>query len=105
MPPSQLRGVHAEVVDGIVSRSTASDAVSRVLAVAYLKGNSAVAIKEALMQVQYCYKFQSEKAEKGCPLKCGNVNWCLRVTCPVAEQRNVGAVNRGNGRLPKRLQR
>lgn len=85
-------GVHAEVVDGMVSRSTSTDATSKALAVLFLRGESE-ATDVALKQIQHCYKFQAEKTAKGCPEAAGNVNWCMRTTFLI-ESTDLAAVSR-----------
>ncbi|KID80894.1 hypothetical protein MGU_11689 [Metarhizium guizhouense ARSEF 977] len=93
MTKANCGGIHGEVVDGVVSRSTTSDASSQALAVIFLRGNSKATIEESLMQIQSCYKFQAEKSARGCPKGAGNVNWCFRITCPRPHGKGIEAIS------------
>ncbi|KAH7169861.1 hypothetical protein EDB81DRAFT_774023 [Dactylonectria macrodidyma] len=94
MTKANCAGIHAEVIDGTVSRSTTSEATSQALAVLFLRGSSEVTIEESLRQIRFCHAFQDEKTVKGCPEAAGNVNWCFRVTCPLPQPESINAISR-----------
>jgi hypothetical protein len=84
-------GIHAEVIDGIVSRSATSNAMSRALAVLFLRGDTEAAVDESLAQIKACHQFQDKKRAQGCPTDSGNVNWCFRVTYSTGLDNTIAA--------------
>jgi len=86
--------IHAEMVDGCVSRSTAADPPSKALAVTYLVGYSELAVTESLQQIEHCRAFEAEKTSRGCPVKSGMVRWCFRLAWPLKDENHVKGVAR-----------
>lgn len=55
------RGVHAEVVDGYIVRSTSSEPSSQAIAISLLEGGTFASVHEAIAQIKMCYDFEEQK--------------------------------------------
>ncbi|KAF2263681.1 hypothetical protein CC78DRAFT_465258 [Lojkania enalia] len=77
-------GVYADIVDGFITRSAASDPPSQALAVALLQGDTPNTVGESLKQIISCHQFQHLKATKLCSKNAGGVNWCFRLVAPLS---------------------
>jgi hypothetical protein len=76
-------GIHAQLVDGRISRTAASDPPSQALAVAYLVGESNAVIMDSLRQIDSCREFDVAKSRKLGLFGSGEVRWCFRVVCEI----------------------
>ncbi|KAI9771205.1 MAG: hypothetical protein M1839_002864 [Geoglossum umbratile] len=73
-------GVHAEMVDGYIVRSTSSDPSGQAIAVSKLEGDFDALAAEAVLQIQACDKFKNDKMLARVPDNIAPVYWCLQMT-------------------------
>jgi hypothetical protein len=75
-------GVHAELVDGYLVRSTATRSASRggVVGVSMLTGSLGEYLHEVVAQIHSCRAFENEKARLGIPESDAKLRWCLQAT-------------------------
>ncbi|KAI9859760.1 MAG: hypothetical protein M1813_006477 [Trichoglossum hirsutum] len=85
-------GVHAEMVDGHLVRSTAADPSGQAIAVSKLEGDFGALAAEAVLQIQACDSFEREKRQARMPSDVAPVRWCLQVTAPSPNRRIVGSL-------------
>jgi hypothetical protein len=72
-------GVHGEVVNGQIVRSTSAEATNRAIGVVALQGVVQESKLEALQQISYCNRFMDSCAERGIPKEAVEVRWCLQL--------------------------
>ena len=71
-------GVHGEIVNDQVVRSTSADTTSRATAIFALQGNIGDSKTKALEQIDRCNQFQKSREELRIPSDAANLRWCLQ---------------------------
>ena len=79
-------GVHAEMVDGHLIRSTSANPASQVAAVSFLRGRLDECFGEVVGQIRECAKFETERLRKGIPKGAVDVRWVLQLRCRQATE-------------------
>jgi len=72
-------GVHSEVVNGQIVRSTSAEATNRAIGVVALQGVVQESKLGVLEQISYCNRFMDSCAERGIPKDAVEVRWCLQL--------------------------
>jgi len=72
-------GVHGEIVNGQIVRSTSAEARSRAFAVIALQGRVHESSSQALLQISYCNRFMDSCAERRVPKEAVELRWCLQL--------------------------
>jgi hypothetical protein len=84
-------GVHAEMVDGYIVRSISSDPSGQAIAVSKLEGDFDPLAAEAVLQIQACDKFKSDKALARMPDDIAPMHWCLQLTAATPNREIIGS--------------
>ncbi|KAH0539048.1 hypothetical protein FGG08_004394 [Glutinoglossum americanum] len=84
-------GVHAEMVDGHIVRSTSADPSGQAIAVSKLEGDFNALATEAVLQIQACNKFKREKTLARMPNDIAPVRWCLRITAAIPKKETINS--------------
>ncbi|KAH6710772.1 hypothetical protein BKA61DRAFT_612385 [Leptodontidium sp. MPI-SDFR-AT-0119] len=85
-------GVHAEMLDGHLIRSTSANPASQVAAVSFLKGRLDECFGEVLGQIRECARFESERLQQGIPRGVVDVRWVLGLRCRQATEISVAEI-------------
>jgi hypothetical protein len=72
-------GVHAEIVDGYIARTAASNPMSQAIAVSLLQGSLSTTARDALFQIEMCNIFEDNKRNSSVPDNVGAVRWVLQI--------------------------
>ncbi|KAH0563337.1 hypothetical protein GP486_002099 [Trichoglossum hirsutum] len=85
-------GVHAEMVDGYLVRSTAADPSGQAIAVSKLEGDFDALAAEAEMQIRACASFERKKSLARIPSDIAPFRWCLQMTASAPDRKVAGSM-------------
>jgi len=87
-------GVHAEMVDGHLIRSTSANPSSQIAAVSYLEGDLDRDSEQVMLQIWSCATFEEERRLRGIPKFAVDVRWVLWLRSRQATNRLVSKMIR-----------
>jgi hypothetical protein len=79
-------GVHAEVIDGYVSRSTTARPASQAIGVSLLRSKVQQGKSEALAQIRFCEEFEDKKKHYRIADEVAAAQWVLHIVSTTAEE-------------------